>query len=528
MTPNPKINELTTSTAASPGELKTGNSGAEPAEMVKGLGDGGTGGEQAAKNEKTAELLHEATQLLKTLRIPPSTPQLKVMQIGGLDHTEANRVLIDSGATHGLRPARDHDEWLKSTRTTVQLANGSTEAFRLKPGTKILLGHPEEAATWIVPMGGLTDLDFTMTWSGNQCQLRDDEGRQIDVQVIHGCPMISLADGQMILQWLEAHQVHQQRKLAMVRTLMNDESHVDQSQLDLEMALTLKLRQHFPDLPDEVMMRVVPYLEMVKAESFQSRLPWNRHKRRRLKKAKHVVIHLFSGPDQTYWDRRCASETTEVLCVDTTCSTPANLLDKNVYAYLVALCASGRVRSILGGPPCRTLTALRYQGDDGPGVLRTDEYPYGLPSLSPADTELVLNDSTLMFRFWSLLIMAEEFRPDDMPVTQFFHGAAGRSCPISKSTRCGTTQILLHLQDQGVATTGMGLQLAAVPLRPVSNGDIQRENQLVLQRMSLKCSSWTMFEVPHQMKLSSPINFGLFQWDKDLKHQVRGLHGLQV
>ena len=414
----PKINELTTSTAASPGELKTGNSGAEPAEMVKGLGDGGTGGDQVAKNEKTAELLHEATQLLKTLRIPPSTPQLKVMQIGGLDHTEANRVLIDSGATHGLRPARDHDEWLKSTRTTVQLANGSTEAFRLKPGTKILLGHPEEAATWIVPMGGLTDLDFTR--SGNQCQLRDDEGRQIDVQVIHGCPMISLADGQMILQWLEAHQVHQQRKLAMVRTLMNDESQVDQSKLDLEMALTLKLRQHFPDLPDEVMMRVVPYLEMVKAESFQSRLPWNRHKRRRLKKAKHVVIHLFSGPDQTYWDRRCASETTEVLCVDTTCSTPANLLDKNVYAYLVALWASGRVRSILGGPPCRTLTALRYQGDDGPGVLRTDEYPYGLPSLPPADTELVLNDSTLMFRFWSLLIMAEEFRPDDMPVTQFF------------------------------------------------------------------------------------------------------------
>ncbi|CAL1130973.1 unnamed protein product, partial [Cladocopium goreaui] len=39
MTPNPKINELTTSTAASPGELKTGNSGAEPAEMVKGLKD---------------------------------------------------------------------------------------------------------------------------------------------------------------------------------------------------------------------------------------------------------------------------------------------------------------------------------------------------------------------------------------------------------------------------------------------------------------------------------------------------------
>ena len=442
----------------------------------------------------------------ETLRIPPSTPQLKVMQIGGLDHTEANRVLIDSGATHGLRPARDHDEWLKSTRTTVQLANGSTEAFRLKPGTKILLGHPEEAATWIVPMGGLTELDFTMIWSGNQCQLRDDEGRQIDVQVIHGCPMISLADGQMILQWLEAHQVHQQRKLAMVRTLMNDESHVDQSQLDLEMALTLKLRQHFPDLPDEVMMRVLPYLEMVKAESFQSRLPWNRHKRRRLKKAKHVVIHLFSGPDQTYWDRRCASETTGVLCVDTTCSTPANLLDKNVYAYLVALCASGRVRSILGGPPCRTLTALRYQGDDGPGVLRTDEYPYGLPSLSPADTELVLNDSTLMFRFWSLLIMAEEFRPDDMPVTQFFMEQPEDPARYRSQQDVEQTQILPPSSGPGSGNNWHRPSTCSSITSTSFQWDTQRENQLVLQPMSLKCSSWTMFVESHRMRPSSPIN----------------------
>ena len=70
----PKINEMAASSASttmlSPGELKTGNPGMDNVESVKGLGDGGTGGEQAAKNEKTAELLHEATQLLKTLRVP--------------------------------------------------------------------------------------------------------------------------------------------------------------------------------------------------------------------------------------------------------------------------------------------------------------------------------------------------------------------------------------------------------------------------------------------------------------------------
>ena len=57
----------------------------------------------ATKNDKTAELLHEATQLLKTLRVPAANPHLKVMQIGGLDQAGDGMVLLDSGATHGLR-----------------------------------------------------------------------------------------------------------------------------------------------------------------------------------------------------------------------------------------------------------------------------------------------------------------------------------------------------------------------------------------------------------------------------------------
>ena len=61
-------------------------------------------------------------------------------------------------------------------------------------------------------MGGLTALDFTLRWSGDRCQLRDDEGREFEVRVVQGCPMISLADGQRILEWLEWYQVHQQRK----------------------------------------------------------------------------------------------------------------------------------------------------------------------------------------------------------------------------------------------------------------------------------------------------------------------------
>ena len=41
-------------------------------------------------------------------------------------------VLLDSGATHGLRPARDLAEWEAAEPTHVQLANESIDAFDYK------------------------------------------------------------------------------------------------------------------------------------------------------------------------------------------------------------------------------------------------------------------------------------------------------------------------------------------------------------------------------------------------------------
>ena len=230
--------------------------------------------------------------------------------------------------------------------------------------------------------------------------------------------MLERSDGEEILKWLEFYQVYQNRKLAVVKTMMADASMVDKSTLSLDMAMTLKMRQAFPDLPDHIMMKLIPHLDMVQCETFGSRLPWNRHKRRRVGKAKNIILHLFSGPDKKFWEKQCSTSTTEVLCVDTTGLTPANLHDKNVFGYLLALCASGRVRVILAGPPCRTVSALRYQNDGGPGILRSEEHPYGVPDLSAGDADLVEGDVILWFRMLALYILAEDVRAPDQPQTQ--------------------------------------------------------------------------------------------------------------
>ena len=223
----------------------------------EGKGGGSESG-SSSKNDKTTELLSEATQLLKSLRIQP---KLKVMQISALNQAEDDMILLDSGATHALRPAHDEGEWILGEPTSVQLADGVTDMFRLKKGTKILISNPASPSTSaIIPMGGLADLDFELQWRNGQCRLQDNEGREVEVTVQNGCPMISRSDGLRIFQWLELFYVHQRRKLAVVKTLMADHNLVDKRTLDAEVALTMKVKEIFPDLEEEVVMKIVPDL----------------------------------------------------------------------------------------------------------------------------------------------------------------------------------------------------------------------------------------------------------------------------
>ena len=104
-------------------------------------------------------------------------------------------ILLDSGATHALRPARDEGEWMAAERTSVQLAEGTTEMFKLKKNTKVLLAAPNAQVSWIIPMSGLSDLDFSLEWRDGLFKLKDDEGREVPVELRNGCPMISRQSG---------------------------------------------------------------------------------------------------------------------------------------------------------------------------------------------------------------------------------------------------------------------------------------------------------------------------------------------
>ncbi|CAL1135349.1 unnamed protein product [Cladocopium goreaui] len=242
---------------------------------------------------------------------------------------------------------------------------------------------------------------------------------RVDVELHNGCPYVAHEFGAKLLTVLEQHQIQQELKKITLKSILTRGAAGLGNNMSIEMAMLVKLKEVMPTLPEDLALKLVPDLSVLTDPNIGLNLPWNRRKRKRLMMAKNVIIHMYSGPDASYWERRLSNEHTEVLCVDLEASTPSNALDETTFAFLLSLCASKRVKALLGGPPCRTTSALRFQKDDGPPILRTEDHPYGLPSLTPQQAELVTNDSILWLRLMLMYILCEEVRPKEQAQTAF-------------------------------------------------------------------------------------------------------------
>ena len=239
------------------------------------------------------------------------------------------------------------------------------------------------------------------------------------MELHNGCPYVAHEFGAKLLTVLEQHQIQQELKKMTLKSILTRGAAGLGNNMSIEMAMLVKLKEVMPTLPEDLALKLVPDLSVLTDPNIGLNLPWNRRKRKRLMMAKNVIIHMYSGPDASYWERRLSNEHTEVLCVDLEASTPSNALDETTFAFLLSLCASKRVKALLGGPPCRTTSALRFQKDDGPPILRTEDHPYGLPSLTPQQAELVTNDSILWLRLMLMYILCEEVRPKEQAQTAF-------------------------------------------------------------------------------------------------------------
>ena len=86
------------------------------------------------------------------------------------------------------------------------------------------------------------------------------------------------------------------------------------------------------------------------------------------------------------------------MCLDKAAN-PAQDLLNDVASYLAYLCDTGVVEALLGGPPCRTVSALRFR-PPGPSPVRSRTGPerFGLENLAGDLGGLVAGDPVLFLR----------------------------------------------------------------------------------------------------------------------------------
>eukprot|EP00435_Cladocopium_sp_Y103_P065207 s1247_g27.t1 len=340
------------------------------------------------------ELLREATSLLKSLKLPA----VRSMRISSLEVQAKGRALLDGGATHALRVAKDLKEFESATEVQVELAQGSV-TLRQLPWSKTLLSATKVQS--IVPLGVLAEIGYCVHWEGTKFELTDPNGCVLDTLLESGCPTVDEDLGLELIKEVERHFIQRRARLAVLRSDGNP------GDLDGSTVKELKeLRTMFPEVPEEILERILP-----KRQWNAEELPWNRRTRRRIRRAAQVVIHLFSGKTDQFWKKELGREDREVLCVDVEIDRRQNLLRDDVYDYLLEVADGGTLEAVLGGPPCRTVSRLRYR-QPGPPPLRSRLGPerFGLQGLDEVLLKKVHDDTILWLRQYYLYHRAKQAR----------------------------------------------------------------------------------------------------------------------
>ena len=135
--------------------------------------------------EEANKVVGEVTNLLKGL----NGPVLKSVGHGG-DHLEVEfddgTGLLDGGATHPLRQGST-EEIKNAVQVTVELAHGATQLYQNPVNGTLLSEGPVEP---IVPLRGLVELGYTITWSRAGCAVKHPRLGKIKCWERSGCPVV--------------------------------------------------------------------------------------------------------------------------------------------------------------------------------------------------------------------------------------------------------------------------------------------------------------------------------------------------
>ena len=299
----------TSTTASASGDGKGGQE--QPAASAK-KADAGTGASEQGDTSK--ELLTEMTSLLRSLRI--TEPQIKVVQIMRVAEGPSKMTLLDGGATHCLRMARDAQEWNEARPIVVKLASGQAH-LRQNEQTGTLL--TQEEVQPLIQVGKLIEIGCQLTWTRDRCRVEHLTFGIIPVELQMGCPMVEQSWGKILMQEVE----EAERRRARVRAVLACGILAE----GLHEKKVAELCSLYPEVPHRILERI-PGEEEVDMQQ----VPLNRRSRRKIQRAEKVVIHMYSGPGEAKWKVLEKIPGVATLCIDLRLG--HNVMDGHLAGYI--------------------------------------------------------------------------------------------------------------------------------------------------------------------------------------------------
>ena len=227
----------------------------------------------------------------------------------------------------------------------------------------------------------MEQLGYTLMWSAGSCKLLHPDGRKLKLRVRNGCPELVQSKALELISRLE------ERKLAEIEQLKRHteegRDRIRQARIALEKSWWEHLMDYardgvscsgdaavanapfFTDVPRGALRGLVPSGDAGDEslwDMLRSALPnLNRRRRKALQQSRHWIVHLFAGPRPHKTFARLERDGTVVLELDVTQCAARDLNRLSLWALLFKAAKDGRIAAVIGGPPCRTMSVLRWR-----------------------------------------------------------------------------------------------------------------------------------------------------------------------
>ena len=213
-----------------------------------------------------------------------------------------------------------------------------------------------------------------------------------------------------------------------------------------------------------------------------------------------VLVHLFSGVQS--WKGQNGDVVLEIER-----EKGRDLLNESLFTYLLNLSLEGKVKGIVGGPPCTTFSRARTRSP-GPRILRGREGDarFGLPCLSDQEYAQLERDNVLIMRMLFLVRLAQEVSRD--------------SCFVAIEHPRDPMLLEGNLLKKGLPSVWCWPEMASLNLMR-AEVDQGRLGHSHVKPTTIATNSWSLYQSLHNLVVKPEDRWVVAEYDKgDLSQRI--------